>query len=166
MVIEGDQLFIGQHQATVLEVPGHTSAHIAYWFHKDAALFCGDTLFSLGCGRLFEGTPQQMWHSLQKIRNLPDQTQIYCAHEYTETNGQFALQMEPDNQALNATMKIILHKRMQGLPTVPSSLDTERQVNPFLRVDNPVFQSAVGMPDSDPVNVFASIRQQKDNFRV
>jgi hydroxyacylglutathione hydrolase len=165
MVVEGDQFFIGRHQATVLEVPGHTSAHIAYWFNNDALLFCGDTLFSLGCGRLFEGTPQQMWHSLQKIRNLPDQTLIYCAHEYTETNARFALQLEPDNQALQETMKTILRKRMQGLPTIPTSLKVESQVNPFLRVDNPAFQSAVGMNDSDPVSVFATIRQQKDNFR-
>ncbi|MEE9411983.1 MAG: hydroxyacylglutathione hydrolase [Methylococcales bacterium] len=165
MVVEGDQFFIGKHQATVLEVPGHTSAHIAYWFNNDDLLFCGDTLFSLGCGRLFEGTPQQMWHSLQKIRNLPDQTQIYCTHEYTETNGRFALQLEPENRMLQNTMKAILQKRSQGLPTIPSSLGVEREVNPFLRVDNPVFQKAVGMNNTDPVSVFASIRQQKDKFR-
>ncbi|HFD11457.1 MAG TPA: hydroxyacylglutathione hydrolase, partial [Crenotrichaceae bacterium] len=100
MVVEGDSLSIGQHQFEVLEVPGHTSAHIAYWFKDDAILFCGDTLFSLGCGRLFEGTPEQMWHSLKKIRQLPDQTQIYCAHEYTESNARFAIQLEPGNTTL------------------------------------------------------------------
>lgn len=165
MVVEGDQLLIGQHQATVLEVPGHTSAHIAYWFKDAALLFCGDTLFSLGCGRLFEGTAQQMWDSLQKIRALPGQTQIYCAHEYTETNGRFALQLEPDNRLLKEAMNIICQQRLQGLPTIPSSVKLETQVNPFLRVDNPVLQIAIGMKDMDPVNVFAAIRQQKDNFR-
>jgi hydroxyacylglutathione hydrolase len=164
MVVEGDQILIGQHLATVLEVPGHTSAHIAYWFKDGAQLFCGDTLFSLGCGRLFEGTALQMWHSLQKIRGLPGQTQIYCAHEYTETNGRFALQLEPDNKRLKEAMKIIQWQRLQGLSTIPSSLQLENQTNPFLRVDNPEFQQAIGMSDLDPVKVFAAIRQQKDKF--
>ena len=165
MVVEGDLLMIGQYQATVLEVPGHTSAHIAYWFKDAECLFCGDTLFSLGCGRLFEGTAQQMWRSLQKIRSLPVQTQIFCAHEYTETNGRFALQLEPNNSLLKDAMKTIRKKRSQGLSTIPSSVQLEIGANPFLRVDNPEFQSAIGMKNMDPDKVFAAIRQQKDNFR-
>ena len=164
MVVEGDQLFVGQHQATVLEVPGHTSAHIAYWFKDDALLFCGDTLFSQGCGRLFEGTPQQMWQSLQKIRRLPEQTQIYCAHEYTETNARFALQLEPNNHLLKQTLNTIVQKRRQGVSTIPCSLEVECQINPFLRVDKPAFKNEIGMNESDPVSVFATIRHQKDNF--
>jgi hydroxyacylglutathione hydrolase len=164
MVVEGDQFFVGQHQATVLEVPGHTSAHIAYWFKDDALLFCGDTLFSQGCGRLFEGTPEQMWQSLQKIRRLPEQTQIYCAHEYTETNARFALQLEPNNALLKQTLNTIVQKRRQGISTIPCGLAVECQINPFLRVDKPAFKNEIGMEESDPVSVFATIRHQKDNY--
>jgi hydroxyacylglutathione hydrolase len=165
MVVDGDQVSLGNHQATVLEVPGHTSAHIAYWFKDDALLFCGDTLFSLGCGRLFEGSPEQMWHSLQKIRQLPAQTKVYCAHEYTESNGRFALQLEPDNVQLQATMKRVRQQRRQGQATIPFCLQTECQTNPFLRADNVQLKHAIGMDGCDAVTVFTAIRQQKDNFQ-
>lgn len=164
MVGEADLVQVGQHQATVLEVPGHTSAHIAYWFKDDDLLFCGDTLFSLGCGRLFEGTPEQMWHSLKKIRQLPDQTQIYCAHEYTEANAQFAVQLEPRNDQLKLLLQQLQQKRKQGMPTIPSCLEMEKQFNPFLRADNVTFQRDIGMVHTNSVKVFAEIRRQKDNF--
>ena len=163
-VVEGDVVMIGEHRATVLEVPGHTSAHIAYWFEEDAVLFCGDTLFSLGCGRLFEGTPEQMWNSLKKLRQLPECTEIYCAHEYTESNARFALQLEPNNGGLQEIAQIIQRQRARKLPTIPSTLRLEKQFNPFLRVDDCAFKAAVGMKNADPVQVFAAIRRQKDNF--
>lgn len=164
-VVEGDTIAIGQHHAAVLEVPGHTSAHIAFWFEKEDTLFCGDTLFSLGCGRLFEGTPGQMWYSLQKIRRLPEQTRICCAHEYTESNARFAIHLEPENTQLKDVMRKIHQRRALNQPTVPSRLTLEKQFNPFLRVDDSAFQDAIGMGNTDPVCVFAKIRRLKDNFR-
>lgn len=164
MVAEESRVFIGRHDATIIDLPGHTAAHIAFWFKDDALLFCGDTLFSLGCGRLFEGTPEQMWCSLLKIRQLPAQTKVYCAHEYTETNARFALSLEPDNQQLKELIQTIRERRSQGRPTIPSSLEIENQFNPFLRADNVDFQRLIGMENCNPIHVFAAIRQQKDNF--
>jgi hydroxyacylglutathione hydrolase len=162
---EGERFHFGQAAAQIFDIPGHTSGHIAYWFENNGVLFCGDTLFSLGCGRLFEGTPSQMWNSLSKLRGLPDSTRIYCGHEYTEANGRFALTIEPENSDLVSMMARIRETRAQGQPTVPSRLGDEKAANPFLRADKGELQAAIGMAGGDPVAVFAHVRRQKDSFR-
>ena len=161
---EGDTVSLGTAGARVFEVPGHTRAHVAYWFEGSRALFCGDTLFALGCGRLFEGTAGQMWESLEKLRALPDHTRVYCAHEYTNANADFALTVEPDNAALKARADAVLALREAGKPTVPSTMAEERATNPFLRADVPDLQRAAGMEGQDPVSVFAEVRRRKDRF--
>jgi len=145
---DGDTFAFGDSAAQTIATPGHTSGHIAFWFAQDAALFCGDTLFSMGCGRLFEGTAAQMWDSLSKLSALPDETAIYCGHEYTEANGRFCLRAEPDNQALKARMEEVTQRRAQGLPTIPVSLGNEKQTNCFLRAGS--------------ASRFAALREQKD----
>jgi len=162
---EGDSFLLGGAAAVVIETPGHTSGHIAYWFPDGARLFCGDTLFSLGCGRLFEGTAEQMWASLCKLRGLPAETLVYCAHEYTAANGRFARLVERDNPALAARLDQVAALRAAGRPTVPSTLGEELAANPFLRADQPAVARAVGMePGADPVRVFAELRRRKDVF--
>lgn len=161
---EGDDVSIGSHAAKVFDVPGHTSGHIAYWFEQDQALFCGDTLFSIGCGRLFEGSAEQMWTSLKKLRALPDETMVYCAHEYTSANADFALSIEPANPDLKTRADEVLALREKGNPTVPSSLGQEKRVNPFLRADNDDLLQAAGLAGQDAVSAFAEIRRRKDNF--
>ena len=164
-VREGDTFLLGNAAAMVLEVPGHTSGHIAFWFPDSEALFCGDSLFSLGCGRLFEGTPEQMWHSLLKLRELPLSTRVFCAHEYTQSNGRFARLAERDNAALLARIEEADRLRAQGRPTLPSTIASERACNPFLRADQPSVARAVGMePGADPVAVFTELRRRKDVF--
>jgi hydroxyacylglutathione hydrolase len=163
-VAEGDMVSVGEQVAKVFEVPGHTSGHIAYWFEGSNALFCGDTLFSLGCGRLFEGTPAQMWSSLCKLRDLPGDTEIYCGHEYTNSNADFALSVDPDNGALKARADEILTQRQAGQPTIPAKLADEIAANPFLRADNADLLAAAGLQGSDPVSAFAEIRRRKDSF--
>jgi hydroxyacylglutathione hydrolase len=148
----------------VFDVPGHTRGHIAYWFSESDALFCGDTLFVLGCGRLFEGTPSQMWTSLGKLRALPDSAQIYCAHEYTQANARFAVTVDPKNPDLAARAKEIDMLRAKNIPTVPGRMGIERKTNPFLRADAASVAAAVGLAGADPVTVFAEVRQRKDNF--
>ncbi len=132
-VVDGDSVSLGAHRGRVIAVPGHTAGHVAYAFDDDRLLFCGDTLFALGCGRLFEGTADEMHTSLGRLMALPDDTAVYCAHEYTEANGRFALTVEPDNQALIARMTDVRARRAQGLPTVPSTIGLERATNPFTR---------------------------------
>lgn len=161
---EGDSVSLGEAVARVIEVPGHTLGHIAYWFFQENALFCGDTLFAMGCGRLFEGSAEQMWRSLAKLRALPPETQIYCAHEYTHSNGRFALSLEPDSPTLLERMQEVNRLRRQGMPTVPSTLQEELTTNPFLRADDPLLQQAVGLEGADPVRVFAELRRRKDRF--
>lgn len=164
-VKEGDRFDIGSASAQVLEVPGHTRAHIAFWFASEHALFCGDTLFGLGCGRLFEGTATQMWTSLRKLRALPEDTRVYCAHEYTQANGRFALNLEPDNPELRQRMQRVNQLRAQHLPTVPSTLAEEKASNPFLRADLPEIAHSIGLEGSTAVDVFTAIRRRKDEFR-
>jgi len=163
-VDEGDTVKLGDVAADVYFVPGHTSGHIAYHFAADDALFCGDTMFSMGCGRLFEGTPQQMWTSLQKLMALPDTTRIFCAHEYTTANGTFALSVEPKNAALIARMDEVEQLRADNLPTVPTTLATEKETNPFLRPMSPEIQTMVGLQGAPLTDVFAEVRHRKDNF--
>jgi len=161
---EGDGFRLGSSRALILEVPGHTRGHIAWWFEEEQAVFCGDTLFALGCGRLFEGTADQMWHSLGKLRELPDNTRVYCAHEYTLTNARFALTIEPDYPPLVERARAVERLRQQGRPTVPSLMGEEKITNPFLRADDPGLQSRVGMAGAPPVAVFAELRSRKDRF--
>ena len=163
-VNDADTFTFGESVAHVFFVPGHTRGHIAYWFKESDALFCGDTLFSVGCGRVFEGTMEQMWSSLSRLRGLPPQTRVYCAHEYTQSNIKFAVSVDPDNAALRARESEVNMKRKAGQPTVPSLLANEIAANPFLRADQADLQKAIGMPGASPVEVFAEVRQRKDNF--
>jgi hydroxyacylglutathione hydrolase len=148
---DGDVFDLGAARARVFDTPGHTRGHIVYWFEQDAALFVGDTLFALGCGRLFEGSPEQMWASLAKLAVLPPETRVYCAHEYTESNLRFALSVAPDDPALLARGERVRARRAENLPTVPSTLGEELATNPFLRAGSAVR--------------FAELRRAKDAFR-
>ncbi|GAA6185891.1 hydroxyacylglutathione hydrolase [Aliiglaciecola sp. NS0011-25] len=165
---EGDSVVLDSLdlELAILEVPGHTLDHIA--FYGQNMLFCGDTLFSAGCGRLFEGTPQQMHESLEKLMKLPAQTKVYCTHEYTLANVNFALNVEPENQALHAYSDWAKHQRSQGLPTLPSNIEQQKAINPFLRAQQDEIkhnaEQFVGKKLSNETDVFAAIRQWKDNF--
>ncbi len=152
------------HRAQVLFIPGHTRGHIALFFETAKALFCGDTLFSIGCGRMFEGTPDQMWASLKKLRALPDDTWVYCGHEYTEANCRFALTIDPANTGLRDYSAAVRAARAKREGTIPSILGIEKQCNPFLRADAPLFLERFGGEARDPVMAFAAIRQAKDSF--
>jgi len=163
-VREGEQIKVGEAVAEVLDVSGHTRGHIAYWFSGSQAVFCGDTLFSLGCGRLFEGSPSQMWSSLQKLRSLPGETKVYCAHEYTENNAAFALTIDPENPDLQTRAEDVRQLRRRGQATVPSTIAMECATNPFLRADKSRFHSALGLSGLDATTVFAEIRRRKDTF--
>ncbi len=161
---DGDRYMFHAAEARVFDTPGHTRGHIAYWFPESKALFCGDTLFALGCGRLSEGTAEQMWNSLSKFKVVPDDTRVYCAHEYTQANARFALTVEPGNADLRAYSDEVDHKRASGERTVPSLMGRERKANPFLRADTPELAGAIGMAGQGPVEVFAEVRTRKDNF--
>ena len=130
---EGDSVRIGDHVAQVMETPGHTAGHIVFHMAEDAALFSGDTLFAMGCGRLFEGGPAQMYANMQRLATLPPETIVYCAHEYTQSNGRYAAAAEPDNAAVTERMKDVDAKRVAGEPTVPTTIALELATNPFLR---------------------------------
>jgi hydroxyacylglutathione hydrolase len=162
---EGDRIAFGGQTIEVIETPGHTRGHIVYHLPAARVAFVGDTLFALGCGRLFEGSPEQMWSSLQKILGWPDDTRIYCAHEYTLANAQFALTVEPDNAALIARAREVAALRRAGQPTVPSTLGVEKATNPFLRPLSPGLQARLGLGGADAVTVFARTRALKDAFR-
>lgn len=162
---DGDRYRFGEAEAEIFFIPGHTSGHIAYAFREQRALFCGDTIFALGCGKMFEGTPQQFWTSLSRLRSLPDDMRVYCAHEYTQSNARFAVTVETDNRQLMARRASVDAARARGEATVPSLLGEEKQTNPFLRADLPGVQKAVGMVGADPALVFAEVRHRKDVFR-
>ncbi|MBD2359313.1 hydroxyacylglutathione hydrolase [Tolypothrix sp. FACHB-123] len=164
---EGSQVQFAQRVAEVFFVPGHTRAHIAYYFPPEIAgetgeLFCGDTLFAGGCGRLFEGTPAQMVNSLTKLRSLPDNTHVWCAHEYTLSNLKFALTVDGDNTDLQKRFEEVTAYRNRGEATVPSLLGVEKLTNPFLRWEEPSLQLAT--KSNEPVQTFARIRGMKDKF--
>ena len=162
---EGDFVPFGSRRIEVFETPGHTRGHIVYHVPEARAAFVGDTLFALGCGRLFEGSPEQMWNSLQKILRWPDDTLIYCAHEYTLANAQFALSVDPENGALIARAREVAAARRRGLPTVPSTLAQEKATNPFLRPSSAAIRAGLGLTGADDVDVFARVRALKDEFR-
>lgn len=150
-VDEGDVVRIGGSVAHVLHVPGHTAGHIAFHLADDQAIFTGDTLFALGCGRLFEGTPAEMFANIQRYADLPDATRVYCGHEYTQSNGRFALSVEPENAALIERMRAVDAARAAGEATVPTTIGLERATNPFLRAKD--------------AEEFATLRAGKDNFK-
>lgn len=161
---DGDAWQFGEFEAQVFDVSGHTIGHIAYYFPEASKLFCGDALFALGCGRLFEGTPEQMWVSLQKLQALPDDTSVYCAHEYTQSNAAFALSVEPQNEALQARVKEIDTLRAAGKPTVPTTIGLEKATNPFLRPMSEHLQANLNLQGAELVEVFAETRRRKDSF--
>lgn len=160
---QGDVVTIGDRQALVLDVGGHTNGHVAYHLRGSVMAFVGDALFALGCGRMFEGQPDQFWASLKRLKALPGETMIYCAHEYTASNARFALHADPDNADLQAYAEEVLRLRDKGLPTVPTKLERELKANPFLRADDPRLQARWGHP-GDPVATFAALRSAKDGF--
>ncbi|MCE9521049.1 MAG: hydroxyacylglutathione hydrolase [Alphaproteobacteria bacterium] len=161
---EGDTLTFGNAKARVFDIPAHTKGHIAFWFEADKAVFTGDTMFAIGCGRLFEGTPAQMWTSLSKLAALPADTRVYCGHEYTLSNGRFALTLEPNNKALQQRMVEVERLRAAKDPTIPTTLGLEMQTNPFLRPASAELRSTLGLQNADDVTVFAEIRRRKDVF--
>jgi hydroxyacylglutathione hydrolase len=163
-VREGDKAKVGSLAADVIETPGHTLGHIAYWFHADKLAFVGDTLFSIGCGRVIEGTPEQMWRSLVKLRDLPDDTKIFCGHEYTLANITFARTVEPGNKALAAREAQARQQVAQGEPTIPVTIGAEKLANPFLRADRAEVAGGIGMAGKPAADVFAEIRARKNRF--
>jgi hydroxyacylglutathione hydrolase len=161
---DGDVISLGSHTAKIIATPGHTSGHIVYYFANEDALFCGDTLFVMGCGRLFEGTPEQMYQSLQKLQALPPATRVYCTHEYTQANGRFALSIEPDNGQLQQKMIDVQQLRAKNQSTAPSTIAQESATNPFFRTDSLSIQKTLGLEHQSPVQVFTELRKRKDTF--
>ena len=161
-VANGDVVKIGDLLARVLETPGHTLDHVSYVFDADKALFAADTLFSIGCGRVFEGTYPMMWESLLKLRALPDDFSLYCGHEYTAANVKFALNVEPDNAALQARAEAVTRLRAAGKPTIPSLLGEEKKANVFLRADDPAVAIKLRMKGASAADVFGELRERKN----
>ena len=162
---DGDVVELGASKALVLETPGHTIGHIVYHFADDNAAFVGDTVFAMGCGRLFEGSADQMHHSLSKIAALPPSTDLYCAHEYTQANAAFALSVDPHNAELKSRATEVDRLRMDDQPTVPTTVAAELATNPFLRTWHASLKQAAGPSADDAVEVFAAIRRLKDGFK-
>ena len=161
-VNEDDEVMVGHLGAKVIATPGHTAGHIVYWFEEAGALFAGDTLFALGCGRVMETPMATMWDSLLKLSQLPGDTQVYCGHEYTASNARFALTVEPDNAVLRDRAREVETLRAAGRPTLPTTLSLELAANPFLRCAEPAVQAAAGLPGGDPAEVFAVLRERKN----
>jgi hydroxyacylglutathione hydrolase len=162
-VREGDRVRVGGLEARVIETPGHTAGHISYVLAAQKLVFVGDTLFSIGCGRVIEGTPEMMWQSLLKLRNLPDDTQIYCGHEYTQANIRFAKTIEPNNAALLAREQAVA-RLADRQPTIPTTIGEEKAANPFLRADLPELAKSLGLAGAPAWQVFAEIRERKNKF--
>ena len=162
IVSHGDTVSLGAHTAHVIDVSGHTNGHIAYHLPDSEIAFVGDSVFALGCGRMFEGEPEQFWASLERVKALPASTTLYCAHEYTAANAKFALHADPDNAALRTYVDEITAKRLRGEPTVPAELARELETNPFLRADDPALMSKWG--GDAPHETFAALRAAKDAF--
>ncbi len=162
----GEEFYFGSQQVQVLAVPGHTQGHLAYYLlpqgDQPGDLFCGDTLFGCGCGRLKDGTPAQLWSSLQRLRNLPDTTRVWCAHEYTLTNLEFALRVDPENPILQARYQAVKAIRAQRQPSIPTELGLEKQTNPFLRCECPELQQA--MQAYSPLETFTRLRGLRDQL--
>lgn len=158
----GDSYSIGAFAAEVIDTPGHTAGHITYWLPDAKVALVGDTLFSLGCGRLLEGTPEIMWHSLSKLAALPADTAVYCGHEYTLANAEFALTVEPENRALTARAAAVKALRDRGEPTLPTTIGQELATNPFLRPDSAAIQKRLNMEGRELWEIFGEIRRRKD----
>ena len=168
IMVDGSTLEVGEALFNVIEIPGHTLDHIAYYAASEPLVFLGDTIFANGCGRLFEGSPEQMWHSLSRLASLPPETKLYCAHEYTEANTRFALAVEPDNSDLKRRAQDIAEIRAENKPTIPSTLAMELATNPFMRANQLSIKKAAEKYGqctvSSETETFALIRQWKDNF--
>jgi hydroxyacylglutathione hydrolase len=164
LVAEGDKVRIGELSASVLDTPGHCADHISFWFPQENALFAGDTIFTLGCGRVSEATPSVLWSSLQRIAALPNETRIWSGHEYTLSNAKFAISVDGTNEALKARYAKIEKLRAADKFTVPTTLAEEKATNPFLRAGDPKVQKAVGMAGADASAVFAELRERKNRF--
>lgn len=162
VVTAKSELSFAGHPIEVLETPGHTLGHVTYWFPADGIAFTGDTLFSLGCGKIFEGDPEMMWESVSKIAALPDETKIYCGHEYTLNNARFALTIEPENDALKSRVADVEALRAAGQPTLPTTIGLEKATNPFLRPKSRAIQARLGMLGAPEWEVFARVRQLKN----
>lgn len=166
VIIPGEHLNLGQHRAEIINVGGHTLGHIAFYFKDEGVAFVGDSLFALGCGRMFEGTPEQMQAGLARLRALPDETLIYCAHEYSAANARYARFVDPDNKTLKAYQDEITAKRAHNQPTVPFPLGREKRTNPFLRWDDQDLRRTLGLsPDLSDGEVFGHLRRSKDEFK-
>ena len=166
-VSHGEEVLLGGWNADVIDVGGHTAGHVAYHIPEAGLAFVGDSVFALGCGRMFEGTPEQFWASLQRIKALPADTLLHCAHEYTQSNARFALHADPDNAELQAYAADIDRARAKGRPTVPFPLARDLRTNPFLRADDPALQArwaAHGGAVGDAVRTFAALREAKNTF--
>ena len=161
---DGDGLSLGAHRFDVIAVPGHTLGSLAYYICDEKIVFAGDTLFSLGCGRMFEGDAETMWHSLDLLRHLPEDTRLYCGHEYTPSNAEFALEVEPGNEALRRRVEKVRALRREGRPTLPSTIAQERATNPFLRPESAEIRKNLDMEGVENWRVFAELRQRKDAF--
>jgi len=161
---EGDTVRVGALQGRVIDTPGHTAGHISYFFPADKLAFVGDTLFSIGCGRVIEGNPEMMWQSLLKLRGLPDDTQFYCGHEYTAANIRFAKTVEPNNKALATRAEEVAKLAAAHKFTIPATIGAEKVANPFLRADNPEVAKLVGLSGKPAWQVFAEIRERKNRF--
>lgn len=164
LVEDGDVVMVGETRFEIMATPGHTLGHIVYFEPIGRHLFSADALFSLGVGRMFEGTPGPMWDGLKRLRALPDDTLVYCGHEYTEANARFALSIDPDNKALQQRADVVFSLRNGGKPTIPFELGEDKRANPFLRADAPELARHYGLEGADPAEVFAAIRKGKDNF--
>lgn len=163
-VADGDMIEFAGEPVAVISTPGHTAGHVSYHFTRSGVAFTGDTLFALGCGRLFEGKPPTMLASLRRLATLPLETVIYCGHEYTQSNARFALSIDPTNSALKERAREIDRLRAEGRPTLPTTLQAEMATNPFLRWHDPVIRRNLGMEQADDDAVFAEIRKRKDVF--
>lgn len=164
LVGAGDRVMLGKTVFDIFETPGHTLGHIVYHDAENKHLFSADALFSLGVGRMFEGTPGPMWAGLERLRALPDETLVYCGHEYTESNARFALSVDPDNLALQTRAAEVKALRLAGRATIPFELGEDKRANPFLRADAPELARHFGLTGKEPSEVFAAIRKGKDNF--
>jgi hydroxyacylglutathione hydrolase len=164
-VKDGDSFLFGKTEVRVIATPGHTLGHVCYWLPAENVAFTADTLFAMGCGRVFEGTPEMMHASLEKLRALPDETVVYCGHEYTETNARFALTVDPGNPDLAARHDAVRRLRAAGKATLPTTIAIEKKTNPYFRLGDPAIRRLLAMEDAPPAAVFAEIRKRKDNFK-
>jgi len=161
---DGDTFEFAGRTVQVISTPGHTAGHVCFYIPDEGLLFAGDTLFALGCGRLFEGSPENMFRSLSRLAELPDETRVYCGHEYTQSNARFAVSVDPDNEALAKRMQDINDLRSKGLPTLPTTIGFEKRTNPFMRTGDPAIRKQLGMENASDVEVFAELRRRKDSF--